>query len=44
MRQEHDYSLKAHNTFGIEAGCERNIEFENVDEQRQNINDMDNEL
>ena len=44
MRQEHDYSLKAHNTFGIEARCKRFIEFENVDELRQVINDIGNEL
>ena len=29
MRDERDYSLKAHNTFGIDAKCKRYLEFEN---------------
>lgn len=29
MRDERNYSLKAHNTFGIDAKCSRYIEFEN---------------
>ena len=29
MRDLKDYSLKAHNTFGIEAKCSRFLEFEN---------------
>ena len=32
MRDIQDYSLKEHNTFGIEAKCKRFIEFETVDE------------
>lgn len=32
MRDIQDYSLKAHNTFGIEAKCSRFIEFVTVDE------------
>lgn len=28
MKDERNYSLKAHNTFGIEARCSRYIEFE----------------
>ena len=29
MRDERDYSLKEHNTFGIDAKCKRYLEFEN---------------
>jgi UDP-N-acetylmuramate dehydrogenase len=29
LRDERDYSLKAHNTFGIDAKCKRYLEFEN---------------
>ena len=32
MRDIKDYSLKEHNTFGIEAKCRRFLEFETVDE------------
>ena len=32
MRDLRDYSLKAHNTFGIEAKCSRFLEYESVDE------------
>ena len=32
MKDEKDYSLKAHNTFGIEAKCRRFLEFEDDDE------------
>ena len=32
MRDIRDYSLKAHNTFGIEAKCSRFLEYENVGE------------
>ena len=32
MRDIQDYSLKEHNTFGIEAKCKRFIEFETVEE------------
>ena len=32
MRDIGDYSLKEHNTFGIEAKCNRYLEFETVDE------------
>lgn len=32
MKDISDYSLKQHNTFGIEAGCRRFVEFESVDE------------
>ena len=35
MIDERDYSLKAHNTFGIEAKCERFIEFTSVEEAQQ---------
>ncbi|MBR0166336.1 MAG: UDP-N-acetylmuramate dehydrogenase [Prevotella sp.] len=35
MTDERDYSLKAHNTFGIEAKCERFIEFTSVEEAQQ---------
>ena len=35
MIDERDYSLKAHNTFGIEAKCERYIEFTSVEEAQQ---------
>ena len=32
MRDEHNYSLKRHNTFGIDAKCSRYLEFFNVEE------------
>ena len=32
MKDERNYSLKAHNTFGIDAKCERFIEYEDDDE------------
>lgn len=35
MRDYRDYSLKGHNTFGIEAKCERFLEFETVEEAQQ---------
>ena len=35
MKDERDYSLKAHNTFGIEAKCERFMEFTTVEEAQQ---------
>ena len=34
MRDIKDYSLKGHNTFGIEAKCKRFLEYESVDEAR----------
>lgn len=35
MRDERDYSLKAHNTFGIEAKCERFLEYTSVEEAQE---------
>jgi UDP-N-acetylmuramate dehydrogenase len=35
LRDEKDYSLKAHNTFGIAAKCKRYLEFSSVEEARQ---------
>lgn len=35
MKDLRDYSLKAHNTFGIEARCARFLEFETVEEAQQ---------
>lgn len=32
MRDERDYSLLSHNTFGIDARCQRYVEFASVDE------------
>lgn len=32
MKDLHDYSLKSHNTFGIDARCRRFVEFGSVDE------------
>ena len=32
MRDIKDYSLKEHNTFGIDAKCSRFLEYESVDE------------
>jgi len=32
MKDLHDYSLKGHNTFGIDARCNRFIEFDSVEE------------
>lgn len=37
MKDLHDYSLKAHNTFGIEAKCKRFLEFESVEELQQTV-------
>lgn len=35
MRVERDYSLRGHNTFGLEAKCERFLEFATVEEAQQ---------
>ena len=35
LTDKRDYSLKAHNTFGIEARCRRFLEFRNADEARR---------
>lgn len=35
MKKEENYSLRAHNTFGIEARCRRFVEFATTDEARQ---------
>ena len=35
MKDLHDYSLLPHNTFGIEARCDRFLEYADVDEARQ---------
>ena len=35
MKDIENYSLKGHNTFGIEARCSRFLEFESVDEARE---------
>ena len=35
MRDERNYSLKAHNTFGIEAKCSRFLEYESVGEAQE---------
>ena len=35
MRNLRDYSLKAHNTFGIEAKCSRFLEYETVEEAQR---------
>ncbi len=35
MRIEENYSLKAHNTFGIDAKCRKFIEFDNVEEAQE---------
>lgn len=35
MRDKRDYSLKAHNTFGIEARCKRYIEYINIEEAQE---------
>ena len=35
MKDLHDYSLKGHNTFGMDVKCRRFIEFSNVEELRQ---------
>ena len=35
MKDIHNYSLKAHNTFGIDARCRRFLEYATVDEARQ---------
>lgn len=35
MRDEKNYSLKSHNTFGIEARCTRFLEYQTIDEAQQ---------
>ena len=35
MRKERDYSLKEHNTFGIDAKCDLYLEYANVEEARE---------
>ena len=35
MRDIQNYSLKEHNTFGIEAKCSRFLEYESVDEAQE---------
>lgn len=35
MREERDYSLLAHNTFGIDARCRRFVEFASIEEAKQ---------
>lgn len=35
VRDERNYSLKAHNTFGIDAKCNRFLEYENAEEAQQ---------
>ena len=35
MKDFKNYSLKAHNTFGIEAACSRFLEYESIEEARQ---------
>lgn len=47
MRDLHDYSLKGHNTFGIDVKCRRFIEFGSTDELRQTVSsftDADDKL
>lgn len=34
MREYHDYSLKAHNTFGIDVCCKHFVEYDNIHELR----------
>lgn len=34
MKTENNYSLSAHNTFGIDARCRQFVEYETVDELR----------
>lgn len=40
MKDIRDYSLKSHNTFGIDAQCRRFIEFSNVEELRSVLNEL----
>ena len=35
MKTENNYSLSAHNTFGIDARCRQFVEYETVDELRE---------
>ncbi len=42
MKTFHDYSLKAHNTFGIEAQCSRFAEYEDKDELRKLLEEIRN--
>ena len=37
MKTENNYSLSAHNTFGIDARCRQFVEYETVDELRDFI-------
>lgn len=45
MKDLYNYSLKNHNTFGIEAKCKRFVEFDSIDELKQivcSLTDADN--
>ncbi len=47
MKDIHDYSLLAHNTFGIEARCRRFLEFVSIEEAQQlvgSLTEKDNPL
>jgi len=41
VKEFFDYSLKQHNTFGIDVKCRRFVEFESVDELKQEISSLD---
>lgn len=43
MKELHNYSLLSHNTFGIDAKCDRFVEFSSVDELKAWIDSMNND-
>ena len=40
MRIEHNYSLLKHNTFGIDAKCQRFVEYESVEEAQELVRSL----
>ena len=43
MRIEHNYSLLKHNTFGIDAKCQRFVEYESVEEAQELVRSLKEE-
>ena len=40
MKIEHNYSLLKHNTFGIDAKCQRFVEYESVEEAQELVRSL----
>ena len=43
MKIEHNYSLLKHNTFGIDAKCQRFVEYESVEEAQELVRSLKEE-